>query len=250
MSESVGIRLKKVRLQKGISLEEVQRKTKIHLAIIKAIEEDNFLHLSPIYIKGFLKIYCQFLKVDPKEYIPDYSETKTVVNMAHKKAAKQKPYINMEVVLRIVFIAVILLVILGVFNLAKKSWVKHKLAAKKAKTPVATLVKKEKKAVAKPVVTEEATPKAKEEPAGIRLVIRAREDCWIQVKTDGKMAFQSVLRKGRAENWSAKEKIALILGNAGGVDLEVNSKPFTALGKKGQVLKNITITKDGLSIKR
>jgi len=72
--ESTGSRLKKLRQEKGLSLEEVHKKTKIRLNILKAIEEDNIIGLSPVYIKGFLKIYCKFLGTEPKEYIPGYQE--------------------------------------------------------------------------------------------------------------------------------------------------------------------------------
>lgn len=75
--ESAGARLKKLRLERGFDLEEVQKKTKIHLNILRSIEEDNFINISPVYLKGFLKLYCQFLGVDPKDYLVDYKEAET-----------------------------------------------------------------------------------------------------------------------------------------------------------------------------
>ena len=86
--QGCGVRLKKVRLERGISLEEAHKKTKIHLDILKALEEDSVVNLNPIYVKGFLKIYCNFLKVDPREYITDYKETATtaqIVRVVEKK---------------------------------------------------------------------------------------------------------------------------------------------------------------------
>jgi len=44
--ESNGQRLKKLRLEKGLSLEEVQKKTKVHFNILKAIEGDSISNLS------------------------------------------------------------------------------------------------------------------------------------------------------------------------------------------------------------
>ena len=41
MTDSAGEKIKSARLQKGLSLEEVHKKTKIHLNILKAIEEDS-----------------------------------------------------------------------------------------------------------------------------------------------------------------------------------------------------------------
>src|SRR3989338_4514467 len=74
--ESAGEKLKKLRLEKGLSLEEAHKKTKIHLNILKAIEGDTITNLNPIYLKGFLKIYCNFLGVNPNEYISGYREIK------------------------------------------------------------------------------------------------------------------------------------------------------------------------------
>ena len=59
-----------------------------------------------------------------------------------------------------------------------------------------------------------------------------------------------MLRRGRSESWSAKDKMELTLGSAGSVRLEVNGKLMPSLGRKGQVLKNIVITKDGLKVGR
>ena len=72
--ESKGARLKSIRLAKGISIEDASKKTKIHLNILKSIEEGSIGNLNPVYLKGFLKIYCKFLGVDPREFIPDYKE--------------------------------------------------------------------------------------------------------------------------------------------------------------------------------
>jgi hypothetical protein len=82
------------------------------------------------------------------------------------------------------------------------------------------------------------------------LGIRARENCWVSLKADGKVVFQRVLEKGRYESWEAKDKMELSLGNAGAVELEVNGQLFTNLGRRGQARKNIVITKDGMTVNR
>jgi len=62
--ESPGTRLKRLRLEKGISLEEVHKKTKVHLNILKAIEEDNLINFSPVYLKGFLNQMGEYKTVE------------------------------------------------------------------------------------------------------------------------------------------------------------------------------------------
>jgi len=89
--------LKKIRLAKGIRLEEVHKKTKIHINILKAIEGDGLTNLNPVYLKGFIKIYCNFLGVDPKEYsLEPPKERKpqpepSVVPAKEKGKPQQKP---------------------------------------------------------------------------------------------------------------------------------------------------------------
>lgn len=262
MMEEAGARLKKIRLEKGISLEEVQKKTKINLKVLKAIEGDSLTNLSPVYLKSFLKIYCRFLGLDPQGYISEHKETilKSPAGAPAKKAAAIKLkslYLpkKIRVALLIVLIAVVLSLVL--FNLGKFLSVKNNPfsppAAFKAEIRKGPKEPKPQKQKAKsPAAPARAEAKEnrplKEVSSGIRLGIRAKENCWVSLKADGKSLFYGVLEKGRLENWSAKDKIELSLGNAGAVELEVNGQLFTNLGRKNQPRKNIVITKEGLNI--
>lgn len=251
MTESVGERLKKIRLEKGLTLEEVHKRTKIHLSILKTIEENSPINLSPVYIKGFLKIYCKFLGLDPKDFIPDYkgpsipvkyvseAEQKTVSFLKNIsiKLSTFRPKLNLKIVSSIVLIVIFFV---GLFHLGKTISFKR---TQRNRSAIVSPSKEENKV--------EATKSQKTQiPSTLRLSIRSKEDCWINVRADGRVVFQSILKKGRAETWQAKEKIELSLGNAQAVILEVNGKIISNLGRRGQVLKNILITKEGLSIPR
>lgn len=278
--EYTGADLKKIRLEKGLTLEDAQKKTKIHLNILKAIEGDSLTNLSPIYLKGFIKIYCKFLGLEPKSYIADYQETQTQpLKISKTKVIWDRPeksgaFIKSAMVkltsLRsskkvralLILVLTIILLSLGLFNLGKTISFKRKahLAQKSPLSlPEKKVSKKQEHPKKLPAVSKQVKPavqgtvmsSAKKELAtGIRLGIRARENCWVSLKVDSKVVFQRVLEKGRFESWQAKEKIELSLGNAGAVELEVNDQLFSNLGKKGQALKNILITKEGLNIKR
>jgi cytoskeletal protein RodZ len=258
--ESAGARLKKIRLQKGLSLEEVNKNTKIHLNILKAIEEDSLNNLRPVYIKGFMKIYCQFLGVSPKDYLQDYRETQPMpgaVSDAKEKAVFIKPSSLKEwdFMIRITRVLVVVLIFIflsfSLFKLGKFVSSGRSSSAKKDKVSVPASAKAvSAKTKPPPVSTTEIAPK-RETIAGIRLVIQAKENCWVRLTADGRVIFQNILRKGRSETWQAKDKIELSLGNAGVVVLEVNGKVMPSLGRKGQTIKNIVITaKEGLKVLR
>lgn len=255
--ESRGAKLKKIRLEKGLSLEEVHKKTKIHLNILKAIEEDNVMNLNPIYVKGFIKIYCKLLGENPADFIKDFKETRTRIEL--KREAGEKTFsdgsflnlrnlkfpVNLRVVVSAIVVIAVIYVSLGVIKHIKS---KPRDALSKKQPVMMQTAMPLPKAQKKSDSSKEHRQSGQGTP--IRVGIRARENCFIQLKIDERLVFQGVLKKGRFESWQAKEKINLSLGNAVAVDLEVNGKLISNLGRKGQALKNIVITQEGLSIGR
>jgi DnaJ-class molecular chaperone len=68
-----GRSIKMVRLARDMSLEEVYRKTNVPKQTLEAIEEDDYQRLPAlVYLKGFLKVYADALKVDPAQMVDGY----------------------------------------------------------------------------------------------------------------------------------------------------------------------------------
>jgi cytoskeletal protein RodZ len=67
---TVGIRLKTTRLQRGISIAEVAKATRIKPEFIEALEEGNYASIpSSTYAQGFLKNYSRFLHLNEKQML-------------------------------------------------------------------------------------------------------------------------------------------------------------------------------------
>ena len=96
---------------------------------------------------------------------------------------------------------------------------------------------------------ETAVTVRREAPSVMMAGLKAREDVWIEVRLDKKLIFKGYLKKGRSENWTAKNSIEFSIGNAGVIELVYNGKLISPLGKRGQSFKQVLINKDGLSIK-
>lgn len=63
--KTVGSILKEARTAKNLTLENVERDTKIRIKFLRAIEDDAYQLLpSPIYAKGFVKNYSEYLGLD------------------------------------------------------------------------------------------------------------------------------------------------------------------------------------------
>jgi len=262
--ESAGARLKKIRLERGITLEEVHKKTNIHLNILNAIEEDRLVNLNPVYVKGFLKIYCRFLGLDHKDFISDYkdykspeseekkvspSEGKEKTAALFKNTSEKIVPFSPKIKFKTIFLSAAAVIAVFLFySLGKgiSSGLKARSLSKKKESPVVAAVSGKENGLKEKNKAEKTQAK----PSVLRLGIRTKDSSWISVKADGRVIFQGVLKKGRYETWQAKDKIELSLGNAGAVMLEVNGKDISSVGRNGQTIKNIVITKDGLEVPR
>ncbi|TRZ48152.1 helix-turn-helix domain-containing protein [bacterium] len=256
--ETAGARLKKMRQERGLTLEDIQKKTKIHLNVLRTIEGDSLSDLSPIYLKSFIKIYCNCLGLDPKEYAGEGStQRKPVLNAtvgrdigeriekktsfikdASLKFNALKPAFEFKKII-IFAVSAVIFIFLAV-NLIKFISSRRQNPIERAKIFYPKLTKGVKN---RPVAKRDISQ-------GFVLGLFARDKSWISVKVDGKTVFHGVLARGRSETWPAKERIELSLGDAGAVELQVNDQRFANLGRRGHPLKNIVINKEGLKISR
>jgi cytoskeletal protein RodZ len=254
--EAIGARLKKLRLEKGISLEEAHKQTKLHLKVLEALEEDNLVNIKPVYVRGFLKIYCQFLGANPADYLPDFKEhaprpgrfrlapaEKVSLRLAPKiklvVLKNLKPYLKNK---QVIFVVIVLGAGVILFTLGRVAGCRKRQAVFLPANYLSPAQKKAERLVV-PAKSEE-TPR--QEPSqGIRLAMRAKEDCYIHLKTDGHTVFQRILRKGKSETWNAKEKIEFSLSKANAVSLELNGNPLPPLSTKKRLLKNVVVTRGG-----
>ncbi|NLX91262.1 MAG: helix-turn-helix domain-containing protein [Firmicutes bacterium] len=71
--QEIGNLLKKERQEKGISLEEISRKTKIQVRYLQALEDGDFsCFAGKVYIKGALRNYAESIGINADELISYY----------------------------------------------------------------------------------------------------------------------------------------------------------------------------------
>lgn len=63
----IGETLRSTREHRGLTIEQVARDTRISLRFLEALEAENFEELpAPVYVRGFLRSYANYLKIDPQ----------------------------------------------------------------------------------------------------------------------------------------------------------------------------------------
>ena len=261
----IHILLKEVRERKGITLDEAQRDTKIHLNILRALEEGTTLDLSPVYVKGYIKLYGQYLGVEKVELdrylLKDEKEQKKEIAVkaqsstaGYEQSLSKFPNFSFQLKPKnIIVVGFILFLLFSFFKFVGRPKEDVAQAKAKAEPNVVADAKKEldskaKKPPKKRTRAVTSTPKGVKDI--LRLTILAEEDTWMQVKSDGKVVFKRILKKSSSETWQANKSFELWLANAGTIKLELNGKIMPPIGRRGQLLKSVIITKDGFTINR
>lgn len=245
--ESIGSELRGAREARGISIEQAQKDTRIHINILRALEEDRVEEAtsSPIYIKGFIKKYADYLGLDGKSLADEYIK-------GHPKSTKQELILKGEGVpfrfpiKRLVSIGVVVLII--IFGLRLLAFI-----GSKAKVGFKPRPKVAKKVVGveetlKTIPSETRIPLAAKIPKGenLFLTLKARSDVWLRVTSDATVVYEDILKSGSQESWQATQSLEISTGRAEVLNAELNGTKLGTLGKG--VVKGILITKDGLKL--
>ncbi|MBW1733547.1 MAG: helix-turn-helix domain-containing protein [Deltaproteobacteria bacterium] len=87
-----------------------------------------------------------------------------------------------------------------------------------------------------PDLSEASPPPATEKKA---LVLKAlvKERTWVRVRADNEKPKEYILAPNSRHRWQADRGFDLLIGNAGGIELELNGKKMPPLGKQGQVVR-------------
>lgn len=72
---ALGAALKEARMRKKLTASEVAGGTRMKTQTVTALEEEDFDKIAaPIYAKGFIKLYAEFVGLDPQALVAEYVE--------------------------------------------------------------------------------------------------------------------------------------------------------------------------------
>lgn len=256
-TSALGAYLRARREAAGSSLEDMARSTRVGIRHLEALEEERLADLpSPVFVRGFIRAYCGFLRESPD---PALSRYETLLGQrTSTQAATALPGPRATWASSSVLVGLALLVILGValivVNLIVKrtggtsvAAPKFEVSAPYAPPPVAPVPAPAASAAApaKPAVVP-APPAAPPPPAhssagAQRLTMKAVEPTWIRVQPDEGRPIEELLPAGASREWSAERRFLVTIGNAGGVEITLNGKPLPPLGAKGSVIQRLEL---------
>lgn len=220
---SLGIRLREIRLAKGVSLDDIARSTRVGRRHLEALESDSLGELPPpVFVKGFIRAYCEFLEASPDEALRLYREAaeETVKPERVQRATHTPPFRRVGPLM----VSVVLFIALGASLFALR------IGLKSSPPPA-------------PAVPVQPAPVPAVEPtaAGQRLLIRAVEPTWIRVQVDEGQVAEELMQAGAVREWTAARRFILTVGNAGGLEVDLNGRRIPALGARGAVIQKLVL---------
>ena len=86
-------------------------------------------------------------------------------------------------------------------------------------------------------------------PVGVNLLARARQRCWLRAVLDKEETQEALLAPGDSLILRANNEVELLVGNAGGLELELDGESLGVLGPSGRAV-TVVINPDGIKSQR
>ncbi|HEY9658724.1 MAG TPA: DUF4115 domain-containing protein, partial [Allocoleopsis sp.] len=80
--------------------------------------------------------------------------------------------------------------------------------------------------------------------APVAVNVNLTGDSWMEVRVDGELEYEGILKKGTQRTWTADQEVSIVAGNAGAVQIAANQEKAKAMGAAGQV-EEMTFTARG-----
>ena len=240
---SFGDELRRERLLREVTLEEISAATKISVRLLTALEKSDLVRLpAPVFTRGFIRAYCLHLGLDPVEKVNTYL---AVVETGAAPLPVGKPTSRFLRGRRSTAGTILggVTAVLLLLGLIANPDHKRSTAAR-----VSRVARVEPVSFKNVSPSNEPTPLIRDDVAdvlppegGIALVLEFDEPSWIEISADGDKIFGGLVTAGESRRFAAQKGFRVTLGNAGGVRVSVDGRPVERLGRPGEVVRNVVI---------
>ncbi|WJV45791.1 helix-turn-helix domain-containing protein [Streptomyces flavofungini] len=250
---SIGHVLRQARVDAGLTVDEISTTTRVRIPIVHAIEQDDFSRCGgDVYARGHIRTLARAVGIDPAPLVAQYdvghggrppAPTPAAPLFEAERIRSEPRRPNWTAAMVAAIVAVIAFVGYTAFSGGEDGDEGQQIA--EGSTP-------SKPEAPKPSASKPADPKPDPSDSAVAGVPRdkvtvkvdaADGRSWISVKDhNGRQLFDGLLKQGQTKTFQDKQKIDLVLGDAGAIKLFVNGKPVDNEFEPGQV-ERLTYTK-------
>ena len=248
---TLGSLIAKAREGAALSIEDLAGDTSIRPALLRDIESNDFSRCGgQTYARGHIRNIAKRLDADETEFLRMYEEEQAIEkrtmqdllvenNIMRKPSTKRKVSWKSLLVISVASLGIAGVAQIVVSNISTVGTATVDIATAADVTTTQPTVSAAPSASA----SESATPAPSEQSSfstgtGVKVVINAaRAKSWIFVSdAAGRTLFSGQMSMGASHVFTSDNRLDFKVGNAGGVDLEVNGKKLSAIGPNGAVV--------------
>ena len=234
--------LRRARERLGLSLRDIQDRTKIRTTILGAIENNDVDHLPPpIFTRGFVKAYAREVGLDPQAFAGTLATPQPLAAAAGDVRAIDSAFedrserYNLSERETSSLVTAALIVVGGLLFLLTDPW-KPSPSTENAATNSAAATATDGTAVHGAVATTGANrptvPPVPRAP-NVRIDLAPQGPCWIEATADGERVIYRLLNAGDRYVLEGFEDLVLKVGDPAALAFSINGAKGRPLGPAG-----------------
>jgi len=241
---SIGRALQQARIAAGLTVEEVSSSTRVRIPIVHAIEEDDFSRCGgDVYARGHIRMLARAVRLDPDPMIAEFdaehggrpAPTPAAPLFEAERIRSEPRRPNWTAAMVAAIVVVVGFVGFTLFSGEDEGSGAAQVAEGSTPDKPTSEPTTSKPADPKPAPSESAIAAAPRDKVTVRLSATEGKS-WISAKDhNGRLLFDGLLLEGDSKTFQDKERIDLVLGDAGAIDLFVNGKKVDDQFEPGQV---------------
>jgi cytoskeleton protein RodZ len=248
---SIGKTLTAARTKAGMSVEQVSEATRVRQTLVRQIEADDHSQCGgDFYARGHIRNIAHAVGLDPAPLLAEFDQQHSAGQAARAaqvfepetvRAERRGP--NWSAAMAVALGVVCIWGLVQVFTSLQDDTPRtsEQLAGETPVPGPGTGAPTPPKPAppAPPVTTTppDAVAAVPRDAVTVR-VIGIQGSSWVRATNkDGKQLFESIVKKGQTQDFTDKQQVRLVVGNAGAVRLIVNGKDLGTPGDKGQVIR-------------
>jgi cytoskeleton protein RodZ len=251
---SIGHALRQARIAAGLTVDDVTNATRVRISIVHAIEADNFAPCGgDVYARGHIRTVAKAVHLDPAPLLAQFdaehggrpAPTPAAPLFEAERIRPERRGPNWTAAMVAAIVAVVGFVGFTAFRGGDDGGGKTQVA--EGSTPTTSksaspTPKKSKSENPKTNPSDSAIAAAPQDKVTVQ-VSAADGRSWISAKDhNGRLLFDGLLKQGDSKTFQDSQKINLVLGDAGSIQLFVNGKKVENDFQPGAV-ERLTYTK-------
>jgi len=246
--------LKRAREQKRVSLADIADRTLINIKHLEAIERGNTAILPEAYVRAFIREYAAAIGLDGDETLRRFDEGRRTPDEITRLRERppvpvpsKKPAFSLEPATFLTprmatigaTVAIIAIVAIVAWNLLSPG-----TSAPATEIPFQNIVKEQEEQSA---ADHPAPPPPPRRADSLTLAASVSDTVWMTITVDSLPPREYIFHPGAKASWRAGNRFLVTLGNAGAVSFALDRQQLGTLGRRGNVVRNVSLTRQTLA---